>query len=722
MSVTQGTATADPSAGPPLEVVRLGHPVLRSIAEPVPDEWFGTGRLADLARDLVHTMLTSDGVGLAAPQVAEPLRLFAYWVPALGDEPEIAPSVLVNPELRAIGEETEEGSRPTRSTLASSNTSTTTSTVSCSSIAWRPHSRSPSRKSGIVMSSARSRTTTDIAEPSRPSTPITLSAVALLLAAALGLVVGMSDIANTSIGWHLASGRLVLDHHAVPRADPFSFTAEGREWIDHEWLFQVLTEVAHRIGGEPLLVVLRALFVAALSVLMFLLARRGGLDPPGALILAALCLYGARIRFFLRPELATLLIVPSVVWVFLNRRSERHWLLKLAILMALGANLHAGVLVAPPLLAFMLIGEWLRSRLAPQEEAPTLVSGVLGLAVASTAPLLNPYGWKLYTVPLKIAQLVGLPQIPNPEWISPLPADVPPLYVALAAGLLVLAARERDPTRWLLFVISSLLALRYVRNVGLYFALLPIAVAPALARLTTERRRHRPGAATAAAATVAAVVALSVVVAPRYHLGFSFSESFYPHRACGFMEREGLLADPIYNDVRFGGYLINRYSPDRRVFLDDRNEIHEPLLSEIYRLLQTSDQAGWQSMLDRYGVTAALVRYNQPFRVVSPTGEFVESRGFSALWFPANGWALLYWDDTAMVLAKRSAADPGLLDRCEFRMIRPDDLEHLERRLATDPEIRPAVAAELARTLEDQPDNRRALALSEFLLSLQAAR
>jgi hypothetical protein len=71
-----------------------------------------------------------------------------------------------------------------------------------------------------------------------------------------------------------------------------------------------------------------------------------------------------------------------------------------------------------------------------------------------------------------------------------------------------------------------------------------------------------------------------------------------------------------------------------------------------------------------------------------------------------------------MVLAKRSVADPTLLDRFEYRMIRPDDLEHLQRRLANDPEIRPAVAAELARVLEEQPDNRRALALSEFLLSL----
>ena len=98
-------------AAPPqkLRVVRLGHPVLRRVAEPVPEEWFDTGRLHNLATDLVHTMMEEEGVGLAAPQVAEPLRLFAYWLPGSDEEAEVKPTVIVNPELRPVGEETEEG-------------------------------------------------------------------------------------------------------------------------------------------------------------------------------------------------------------------------------------------------------------------------------------------------------------------------------------------------------------------------------------------------------------------------------------------------------------------------------------------------------------------------------------------------------------------------------------------------------------------------------------
>lgn len=91
------------------EIVRLGHPALRSVAEPVPEQWFSNGRLQSLGDDLIRTMLEERGAGLAAPQVAEPLRLFAYWVPARDGGTEIAPTVLVNPELRMVGDEMREG-------------------------------------------------------------------------------------------------------------------------------------------------------------------------------------------------------------------------------------------------------------------------------------------------------------------------------------------------------------------------------------------------------------------------------------------------------------------------------------------------------------------------------------------------------------------------------------------------------------------------------------
>lgn len=86
------------------EIVRLGHPVLRVVAEEVPRERFGTRALRDLGRDLVRTMFEDNGMGLAAPQIAVPVRVFAYFVPGDEDEDEVPPRVIVNPRLTLLGE------------------------------------------------------------------------------------------------------------------------------------------------------------------------------------------------------------------------------------------------------------------------------------------------------------------------------------------------------------------------------------------------------------------------------------------------------------------------------------------------------------------------------------------------------------------------------------------------------------------------------------------
>ena len=173
--------------------------------------------------------------------------------------------------------------------------------------------------------------------------------------------------------------------------------------------------------------------------------------------------------------------------------------------------------------------------------------------------------------------------------------------------------------------------------------------------------------------------------------------------------------DQLYNDVRFGGYLIHRYGPERQVFQDDRNEIHEPLLRRIWKIFQSSNVRAWSNLLADYGADTALVRYHPPIRVSDPAGNDLGFRGFSTLWFPDTEWALVYWDDVAMVLVRRSAAPAGLLERHEYRVLRPDDLAHLEDRLAADPALLPVIARELERAARANPMSRRAQAVARLI-------
>ena len=91
-----------------LKVARMGHPVLRERARPVDKSDLRSAAFQKLIDDMIETMHEYHGVGLAAPQVHEDLRIFV----ALLDEDPDAKSeaaVIINPEIVPNGAEIEEG-------------------------------------------------------------------------------------------------------------------------------------------------------------------------------------------------------------------------------------------------------------------------------------------------------------------------------------------------------------------------------------------------------------------------------------------------------------------------------------------------------------------------------------------------------------------------------------------------------------------------------------
>ena len=83
-----------------LKIARMGHPVLLRRAVPVPDPT--DPEVRRLAADMIETMLDAGGLGLAAPQVHVPLRMFVIRESEGG-------WALVNPVIEPLGEEREDG-------------------------------------------------------------------------------------------------------------------------------------------------------------------------------------------------------------------------------------------------------------------------------------------------------------------------------------------------------------------------------------------------------------------------------------------------------------------------------------------------------------------------------------------------------------------------------------------------------------------------------------
>jgi len=97
-----------------LKVARLGHPVLRTKAQPVPVADIKSAPIQQLIDDMFETMHEYQGIGLAAPQVHVGLRIFVAGLrPApsadeMDDDHEMPLITLVNPEIALVPGATEE--------------------------------------------------------------------------------------------------------------------------------------------------------------------------------------------------------------------------------------------------------------------------------------------------------------------------------------------------------------------------------------------------------------------------------------------------------------------------------------------------------------------------------------------------------------------------------------------------------------------------------------
>jgi peptide deformylase len=87
----------------------MGHPLLREVARPLSGDDLRSDWLGRLCNDMVDTLHDYGGIGLAAPQIAEPLRLALIEIAGgpsrYGEIPQVPRTFFVNPEIRILNPE-----------------------------------------------------------------------------------------------------------------------------------------------------------------------------------------------------------------------------------------------------------------------------------------------------------------------------------------------------------------------------------------------------------------------------------------------------------------------------------------------------------------------------------------------------------------------------------------------------------------------------------------
>ncbi|HEY7300885.1 MAG TPA: hypothetical protein VH684_23575 [Xanthobacteraceae bacterium] len=436
---------------------------------------------------------------------------------------------------------------------------------------------------------------------------------------------------------HIALGRWILEHHAVPTGDPFSQTMQGAHWIAFEWLSQVAYAMAFKLGGWIAVVALAAAAAAAaFAQLARLLLREWQPVPTIIALLAALVLLSPHI--LARPHLLALPLMVTWVGSLISADDESRapswWLLPL---MTLWANLHGsftfGLAITAPIACEAI---WKAQKPDRWQVAKRWASFAV-LAVA--AACLNPYGPEMILVTGRAAAL-GESLSAIIEWQPQDFSRFGAFELILLGGLgFALYRGVRLPPVRIVMLLGILhLGLAQSRHADLVGLLVPLFLARPLATQFGALAAVRGGAQARAQFVPAAAIGLLLPLIAFTGLiarnGVMPAANITPASALRSIDVD---AGPIFNDYNFGGYFDFM---GLRPFIDGRTELYGAAFTLRYeRALSLVDLPDFLRMLDEYHFQTTLLVPNRPA---------------AALMDRLPDWQRVYADNVAVVHVRRA--------------------------------------------------------------------
>ena len=463
-----------------------------------------------------------------------------------------------------------------------------------------------------------------------------------------------SPLLYPGTGWHLATGRYVLETGTIPAHDIFSFTARGREWISYYWLFETAGAWLERVGGLPLYTAACVLVYAFLPVLLFRRMLRIGAALLPAFVLTVVAYLVLWSHALARPHIVTYVFFALVLERLDDHRTGRlppwrlWWLPFLALVWC---NMHGGFVAGLVLVGIFLAAAAGRAALLADRSAAreTAVLGALLIAML-LATLANPSGVNLH---VSIIDHLGQASANYfAEFTSPnFGARSMEVFFFETLVLLVLAMLGLR-ARCLVWVEVALLvfflhqALDSLRHMNLFaivaaplvarelsapFARIWPALNAACQRIAVEQVRLRSAILYVPAISV---VFLALTLAGNVPFPSDLDGQQLSKGAAEFIAQHEHRFGRVFNTDNVGGSIIYRFWPRLHVFVDDRIFVYgDDFVMERYFAVFFGRKE-WRKVLDKYHITSAVL---------------ASSASCVTLFREAPDWKLVFEDDRNVI-------------------------------------------------------------------------
>ena len=480
----------------------------------------------------------------------------------------------------------------------------------------------------------------------------------------------LRPIIDPDFFWHLKTGEWIWQYRKLPSEALFSYTPPPslaiREYfaLTEYWLSQLLYNFLYLSGGIGGIVFLRFIIVGA--IVYFMIKRRHGdsILYWGLLIIFIISLL--EIYPIERPQVFSFLYF-AILLFLLEKVEDEVGRYTLPLLMLVWANSHGGYLIGQVTIVLYVLMEGIKfthPSLRPMKKEGykrLLVTGFSGIVFS----LINPNTYHALEMVITMPAYHSYANIEyesTVEFFRRFNEQSIILYWFIMIFTLIgiiISLKRADITQIMLLAGTGFFSFVQVRYVPFFL----IAALPVVSRCYSKEDIKKWGRALVILVVLVAILFFTWNEIPNIeniYAGGWIDKRLFPVDAAEFIIANDIRGN-MYNHFDWGGYLIWRLSPERKVFADGRS-----LNDNIYwqslaiNMADAKEDAGiprWKALLEAYGIRYIITT---PFWVSGHAIPLVNEL------MKDKDWILVFSDSNSMVFVKDLPENYHIIKKCSI--------------------------------------------------------
>lgn len=470
-----------------------------------------------------------------------------------------------------------------------------------------------------------------------------LSFLIFLFSFSVSLLQGMID---PDLFWHIRGGSDIIENGKIVLKDSWNYLFEGKEWVNQQWLIEVIFASLYNIGGISLIFFFKGIIAGLIGLILFKSFER--VDKSVSFISTIIVISIIARYFMMRTQFFSFLFF-SILFYILEKLPFQKRFIAIPPLFVIWANSHAFFGLGLFSLTLFVLGEILLKLLKVKSFTPIFqrdnIINLLLIPISFLSTLFNPFTYKIYMTAksLFVQRQETLISEWQPIWKYSLSGNLPFYSYILILIFLAIILYDKIKLKYLFTTFPLLLF-------GFYSVrIMPFAIINSFLLFSSlffetiiylKINKEKIDSVIQILAILILILSISAISFRLTHPLFIPDTKYredYPIGAINYLKSNNLKGK-IFNEFDWGGFIVFS-SKDFKTVIDGRTAVL--LYPEDYLLK-------WRDIVDaKYG-------FEEKLKEGDPDFVLLYSDDFLAMALSqSSDWEMVYGDSISVLFKRK---------------------------------------------------------------------